>query len=62
MNMTRSQTPHRRTKRAIYRSRVKTSHCRGHPTLSTCVKTAGCKYTLHGIRRSYCRKKHNRRA
>lgn len=61
MAMTRSQTRHRRTKRRIYRSRVKKSPCRGH-TQSNCLKKYGCKNTKAGKRKSYCRKKMNRNA
>ncbi len=50
----------RRTKRSIYRSRVKSSHCRGQTR--KCIKRNGCKRTASGRRRSYCRKSRNRRA
>jgi hypothetical protein len=61
MAMTRSITRQRRTKRHIYRSRVKTSPCRGQ-IRSACLEKYGCKNTKAGRRRSYCRKKMNRRA
>lgn len=54
---TRSKT---RTKRRIYRSRVKSSPCRGQT--KKCRIKYGCKKTRSGRRRSYCRKSHNRSA
>jgi hypothetical protein len=55
---TRSQS---RSKKQIYRSRVKSSHCRGK-SFTKCRGKNGCKTTMRGKRRSYCRKKTNRRA
>ena len=49
----------RRTKKAIYRSRVKSSHCRGQ---TRCRKHQGCKKTRSGKRKSYCRKLKNKHA
>lgn len=54
---TRSMT---RNKRSIYRSRVKSSPCRGQTR--RCRNKYGCKKTLSGRRRSYCRKSRNRSA
>jgi hypothetical protein len=51
----------RRTKKQIYRSRVKTSHCRGK-SFDKCRLKNGCKRTMAGKRRSYCRKRTNRNA
>ena len=45
-------------KKQIYRSRVKSSRCRG--LTSKCRKTSGCKKTRPGQRKSYCRKSSNR--
>jgi hypothetical protein len=45
-------------KRKIYRSRVKTSNCRGQ---TRCRLRNGCKKTRTGKRKSYCRKRTNRR-
>ena len=59
--MTRSMTRRARTKKAIYRSRVKSSPCRGK-LRSACLKKYGCKNTKAGRRKSYCRKKMNRNA
>ena len=59
--MTRSKTRASRTKKIIYRSRVKKSPCRGKPS-SSCRKKYGCKTTKSGIRKMYCRKTKNRRA
>jgi hypothetical protein len=58
---TRSQTAKRRTKKQIYRARVKHSRCRGQ-LRSACLEKYGCKNTKAGRRRSYCRKKVNRSA
>ena len=49
----------RRSKKAIYRARVKTSRCRGQ---TRCRLRNGCKKTRAGKRKSYCRKRTNRRA
>ena len=58
---TRSQKAAKRTRRQIYRSRVKQSQCRGK-VKTACRKKNGCKNTKAGKRRSYCRKTKNRRA
>lgn len=55
---TRSRT---RTKKQIYRGRVKTSTCRGK-TSTTCRLKNGCKRTKSGRIKSYCRHRTNRRA
>lgn len=55
---TRSQT---RTRKQIYRSRVKSSHCRGK-SFTTCRLRNGCKRTRSGRRKSYCRRRANRNA
>jgi hypothetical protein len=57
---TRSQTAKRRTRKQIYRSRVKHSPCRGQT--SGCREKYGCKKTKAGRRRAYCRKTMNRHA
>jgi len=44
------------SRKAIYRSRVKSSHCRGK---TRCRLRNGCKKTRTNIRKSYCRKRHN---
>lgn len=59
--MTRSRTRRARTKRQIYRSRVKASPCRGKIS-SECLDKNGCKNTKSGRRKSYCRRKMNRSA
>lgn len=48
----------RRSKKRIYRSRIKSSPCRGQT--NKCKKKNGCKKTRRGRRRSYCRKSTNR--
>ena len=48
MVQTRSKT----SKKKVYRSRVKSSQCR---------RRNGCKVTMKGRRRSYCRKYKNQR-
>lgn len=58
--MTRSKTRHNRTKKQIYRKRVKNSKCRGIRARS-CNKKASCKYAS-GSKRRFCRKKSNRSA
>jgi len=58
MPMTRSKS---RSKKAIYRSRVKSSHCRGL-SFTKCRRRDGCKRTHKGTRKSYCRKLTNRSA
>lgn len=50
-----------RTKKQVYRSRVKRSPCRGK-TADGCRKKYGCKQTKSGKRKSYCRKRSNRHA
>ena len=51
----------RRTKRQIYRIRVKSSVCR-KLSKDKCRKKNGCKSTKKGRRRSYCRSMKNRSA
>jgi hypothetical protein len=46
-------------KRQSYRKRVKLSQCRGK-TSGKCRKRNGCKVTMKGRRRSYCRKVSNK--
>ena len=58
MVKTRSQT---RTRKQIYRARVKSSICRGK-TFTTCRLKNGCKRTRAGRRKSYCRQTKNRHA
>lgn len=58
MVKTRSQT---RTRKQIYRARVKSSICRGK-TFTTCRLKNGCKRTRRGRRKSYCRQTKNRHA
>ena len=55
---TRSQS---RTRKQIYRARVKSSSCRGK-SYTTCRLKDGCKRTRRGRRISYCRKRTNRHA
>ena len=50
-----------RTKKQIYRSRVKNSSCRKR-SKDSCRKKYGCKLTRSGKRTSYCRKRMNRHA
>ena len=50
----------RRSKKQIYRSRVKYSPCRGQT--EKCRKKYGCKKSRKGNRKSYCRKLLNRHA
>jgi hypothetical protein len=58
MAVTRSQTHAlTRTKKRLYRSRVKSSHCRGQ---TRCRVRNGCKKTQSGKRKSYCRKNSNK--
>ncbi len=49
-----------RSRRRTYRSRTKSSVCRGK-TAATCRRRIGCKKTRHGKRKSYCRKRSNKR-
>jgi len=55
---TRSQT---RTRKQIYRARLKTSNCRGR-SFTKCRNKDGCKRTRAGRRKSYCRSRKNRSA
>ena len=57
---TRSKTAKLRSKKQIYRSRVKQSPCRGQTR--ACRQRYGCKKTKAGSRKSYCRKNKNRSA
>ena len=61
MAQTRSKTAKLRSRKQIYRSRVKNSPCRGKMS-RTCRKKYGCKKTKAGTRKSYCRKNKNRSA
>ena len=61
MAQTRSKTRKTRTRKQIYRARVKHSPCRGQ-TSSACLEKYGCKKTRRGRRRTYCRKRVNRHA
>ena len=56
---TRSRTRRNASKRQVYRSRVKSSNCRGQ---TRCRTRNGCKTTKAKVRRSYCRKSKNARA
>ena len=51
----------RRTRKQIYRARVKASPCRGK-TFTTCRRKNGCKRTMRGRRVSYCRRLTTRHA
>ena len=55
---TRGQT---RTRKQVYRARLKTSNCRGK-SFTSCRLKNGCKRTMAGRRRSYCRSRKNRHA
>ena len=57
---TRSKSRNIRSKRMIYRSRVKSSPCRGQT--QKCREKYGCKKTHSGRRKTYCRKSQNRHA
>jgi hypothetical protein len=61
MAQTRSKTAKLRTRKQIYRSRVKHSPCRGVSS-NVCIAKYGCKKTKAGTRKSYCRKYKNRNA
>jgi hypothetical protein len=61
MAQTRSKTAKMRSRKQIYRSRVKHSPCRGKMS-SACREKYGCKKTKAGTRKSYCRKMKNRSA
>ena len=50
----------RRSRKQIYRSRVKSSPCRGQT--EKCRLKYGCKKTRKGRKNSYCRKTTNRHA
>ena len=50
-----------RSRKQIYRSRTKTSPCRGKKS-DSCLLKYGCKKTRAGKKRSYCRKTVNRNA
>jgi hypothetical protein len=56
---TRSMTRTMLSKKRIYRTRVKSSTCRGRKT--NCYKQFRCKKTVSGKRNSYCRKIKNQR-
>ena len=58
---TRSKSRKMRSRKQIYRARVKTSPCRGQ-TGNGCREKYGCKKTKRGNRKSYCRKRTNRRS
>ena len=58
MVKTRSMT---RTRKQVYRRRVKSSPCRGK-SFTTCRLKNGCKRTRGNKRRSYCRRRTNRSA
>lgn len=58
MAQTRSMT---RTRKQIYRKRVKNSPCRGK-SFTTCRLRNGCKRTRANKRKSYCRRRSNRSA
>ena len=51
----------KRTRKQIYRSRVKSSMCRGK-SFTKCRLKNGCKRTKAGTRKSYCRQAKNRSA
>ena len=57
--MTRSKTSKMRSKKQIYRYRLKTSTCRGQ---KRCRIRNGCKQTKANKRPSYCRSLKNRSA
>lgn len=59
--MTRSKSRSSRTKKQIYRSRVKRSRCRGK-SRSNCKANPRCRTTKAGRRKAYCRKSKNRHA
>lgn len=50
-----------RSRKQIYRSRSKSSSCRGKSS-TKCRLKYGCKLTSSGRRKSYCRKRSNRSA
>ena len=53
--------PNKRTRKQIYRARVKSSMCRGK-SFTKCRLKNGCKRTKAGTRKSYCRQLTNRHA
>ena len=55
---TRSQT---RTRKQVYRARLRSSNCRGR-TFTKCRLKDGCRRTMSGKRKSYCRSRKNRSA
>lgn len=57
MAQTRSMT---RSKKQMYRSRVKSSQCR-KKSFTKCRRRNGCRVTMSGKRKSYCRKTKNHR-
>ena len=60
MPKTRSQSSASKTRKQIYRKRVKASLCRGKPSMY-CRTRKGCKSTKGSAsRKSYCRKKENK--
>ena len=59
MAQTRSKSRRMRSRKQIYRARVKTSPCRGQ-TADGCREKYGCKKTRSGRRKTYCRKRTNR--
>lgn len=57
--MVKTRSMHRSLRRT-YRARTKASVCRSK-TASTCRRRIGCKKTRSGKRKSYCRKRSNKR-
>lgn len=55
---TRSQ---RRSRKQVYSARIKTSNCRGR-SFTRCRLKDGCKRTMSGRKKSYCRSRKNRSA
>lgn len=55
---TRSQT---RSRKQVYRARLKSSNCRGR-SFTRCRLKDGCKRTMSGKKKSYCRSRKNRSA
>ena len=52
---------HARTRKQVYRARLKTSNCRSKSS-TQCRLKYGCKSTKSGRRNSYCRSVKNRSA
>jgi hypothetical protein len=50
---------HTRTRKQVYRSRIRTSNCRGK-SFTKCRFKDGCKRTMAGRKKSYCRSRKNR--